>query len=176
MYFQEIAVPLLKNEACPSYDHSKLVHTSKIRPNLEIINGCNSETIQVQGLKFHANSSHRVRYVLTKFRQNLWRVSILRVDLIWNDPSTSARARWSRKAASSSLVSGFYRALNAQSSADVESPSTSATRMTRLNLRLPTYYTAGDELPSDCFLVERVICTRRQSIYHRKWLFSAARC
>ena len=86
MYFQKIAVPLLKSEACPSYGHSKLVHTSKIRPNLEILNGCNSETIQVQGLKFHANSSLRVRYVLTKFRQNLWRVSILRVDLTWNDP------------------------------------------------------------------------------------------
>ena len=85
MYFQKIAVPLLKNEACPSYGHSKLVHTSKIWPNLEILNGCNSETIQVQGLKFHANSSLRVRYVLTKFRQNLWRVSIFRVDLTWND-------------------------------------------------------------------------------------------
>ena len=86
MYFQKIAVPLLKNEACLSYGHSKLVHTSKFRQNLEILNGCNSETIQVQGLKFHANSSHRVRYVLTKFWQNLWRVSILRVDLTWNDP------------------------------------------------------------------------------------------
>ena len=82
-----------------------------------------------------------------------------------NVASTSARARRSRKAASNSFVSGFYRALNAQSSADVESPSTSATRMTRLNLRLPTCDTAGDELPSDCFLVERVICTRRYKVY-----------
>ena len=71
MYFQKIAVPLLKNEACLSYGHSKLVHMSKFRQNVENLNSCNSETIQVQGLKFHANSSHRVRYVLTKFRQNL---------------------------------------------------------------------------------------------------------
>ena len=62
------------------------MHTSKIRPIFEILNGCNSESIQVQGLKFRAKSSLRVRYVLTKFRQNLCRVSILRADLTWNDP------------------------------------------------------------------------------------------
>ena len=71
MYFQKIAIPLLKTEVYPSYGQSKLVRTSKIRSNLENLNACNSETIQVQGLKFHANSSLRVRYVLNKFRQNL---------------------------------------------------------------------------------------------------------
>ena len=78
--------------------------------------------------------------------------------------SRSARARRSRKAASNSFVSGFYRSLNAQSSADLDSPSTSAARMIRSNLRLPTNHTAGDELPSDCFLVERVISTRRHKV------------
>ena len=67
------------------------MYTSKFRQNLEILNGCNSETIQVQGLKFHANSSLRVRYVLTKFRQNRWQVSIFRVDLTWNDPPYSGK-------------------------------------------------------------------------------------
>ena len=84
---------------------------------------------------------------------------------IANVASTSARARRSRKAASNSFVSGFYHALNAQSSADLDSPSTrSAARMIRSNLRLPTNHTAGDELPSDCFLVERVISTRRHKV------------
>ena len=92
MYFQKIAILLLKTEVYPSYGQSKLVRTSEIRPNLENLNTCNSETIQVQGLKFHANSSLRVRYVLNKFRQNLWRVSILRVDLTWNDPYSTAQA------------------------------------------------------------------------------------
>ena len=91
MYFQKITIPFLKTEVYPSYGQSKLVHTSKIRPNLENLNACNSETIQVQGLKFHANSLLRVRYVLNKFRQNLWLVSILRVDLTWNDPASSAQ-------------------------------------------------------------------------------------
>ena len=71
MYFQKIFVPLLHVEAYLRYSQSKLMHSSKIRPNTESLNACISETIQVQGLKFHIKSSLRVRYVLTKFRQNL---------------------------------------------------------------------------------------------------------
>ena len=86
MYFQKIAVPLLKTEAYPSYGQSTLVCMSKIQPNFEILNACNTETIQAQRLEFHANLLLRVRYVLTKFQQKLWRVSVLRVDLTWNYP------------------------------------------------------------------------------------------
>ena len=58
--------------------HVWVIANCKIQQILEILNGCNSETMQI-----------RVRYVLTKFQQNLWRVSILRVDLTWNDPYMS---------------------------------------------------------------------------------------
>ena len=54
MYFQKIAVPLLKTKVCLSYGH--------------------------------VYEQNPARYVLTKFRHNLWQVSILRVDLTWNDP------------------------------------------------------------------------------------------
>ena len=53
MYFQKIFVPFFISEAYRSYGQSMLVHTNKIQPNLEILNACNSETIQLQGLKFH---------------------------------------------------------------------------------------------------------------------------
>lgn len=80
-----------------------------------------------------------------------------------NVASGSAGTRRLRSAASISFVPGFYRALNARSSADFNSSAVSSER--RSNLTLPTNSDTGDAaLPSDCFLVERVISSRRHKV------------
>ena len=64
--------------------------------------------------------------------------------------------------ASSSFVPGFYRALNARSSAD---SSLAVSLSEHSNLTLPRNDDTGDaDLPSDCFLVERVISARGQKV------------
>lgn len=64
-----------------------------------------------------------------------------------------------RKASSDSFAPGFYHALDAYSSADMDvmqaCPSSS--------LRLAT---DSDELPAGCFLVERLISMRKQKVGH----------
>ena len=82
-----------------------------------------------------------------------------------NVASGNAGTRRLRSAASSSFVPGFYRALNARSSADLGS----AASTERSNLTLPTNADTGDaDLPSDCFLVERVISARRHKVVRIK--------
>ena len=67
--------------------------------------------------------------------------------------TTNSRAK--RTASKDSYVPGFYRSLNARSSADSTAPldSDPASQC----LRLPH----NSELPSNCFIVERVIFSRK---------------
>ena len=66
-----------------------------------------------------------------------------------------------RKTSTSSYTSGFYRALNAYSSAD--SAMHMLMQQSSSTLRLAT---DSDELPPGCFLVERLISTRRHKVGH----------
>ena len=72
--------------------------------------------------------------------------------------SIASASRSKRKAASNSFVPGFYRALNEQCSAK----SATTAVQSEGNLRLPANTEEG--LPSDCFLVERVVSARRNKV------------
>ena len=71
----------------------------------------------------------------------------------------SSRAR--RNASSSSFTPGFYRALDTHSSADLDVMQSCSSPAS--TLRIATDY---DELPSGCYLVERLISMRKQKVGH----------
>ena len=74
--------------------------------------------------------------------------------------SITSASRTKRKAASNSFVPGFYRALNEQCSAKSATCTTAV--QSECNLRLPA--NAEEGLPSHCFLVERLISTKRNKV------------
>ena len=74
---------------------------------------------------------------------------------------SSLRLRVRRKASSYNYTPGFYHALDAYSSADVDVMQSYSPSI----LQLAIY---SEELPAGCFLVERLISTRRHKVDHTK--------
>lgn len=74
--------------------------------------------------------------------------------------SIASASRSKRKVASNSFVPKFYRALNEQCSS--QSSVTAVQSEDSYSLRLPA--NTEDGLPSNCFLMERVISTKRKKV------------
>lgn len=74
---------------------------------------------------------------------------------------TEGKARARRSAASASFTPGYYKALSFVGCNPEAEPECSPTD---LSLRLPSQSTGPEQLPPDCFLVERVVATRKHKV------------